>query len=69
MPPPDPNNVVVVGDGKVVPRAAQPTDDGWIYGTGMTSITLTGSYCQQVMDGMVTNVEALFGCNGITPIP
>jgi hypothetical protein len=68
-PPPDANNVLVVGDGKVIPKAAQPTDSGWMYGTGMTSITLTGSYCQDVMAGVISNVEALYGCNGITPIP
>ena len=68
-PPPDPNNVVVVADGKVVPKDALPTDDGWMYGAAMTSITLTGTYCQDVMNGAVANVEALFGCNGIAPIP
>ena len=67
--PPDPNNVLVVGDGKPIPKAALPTDDGWIYSTGMDSVTLTGSYCQDVLSGAVTNVEALFGCNGIPPIP
>jgi hypothetical protein len=68
-PPPDPNNVVVVADGKVVPKDAQPTDDGWMYGAAMTSITLTGTYCQDVMNGITANVEALFGCGGITPVP
>ena len=67
--PPDANNVVVVADGKVVPKGASPTDDGWTYGAGMTSVTLGGSYCQDVMNGVVTNVEVLFGCGGITPIP
>jgi von Willebrand factor type A domain len=66
-PPPDADNVVVLGDGKVVPRDALPTDNGWTYGAAMTSITLTGTYCQDVMDGVVTNVEALFGCDGIPP--
>jgi hypothetical protein len=68
-PPPDPNNVVVVADGKVVPKDVLPTDNGWMYGAAMTSITLTGTYCQDVMNGVVTSVEALFGCNGIAPIP
>jgi hypothetical protein len=68
-PPPDPNNVVVVADGKVVPKDASPTDNGWMYGAGMTSITLTGTYCQDVMNGVTINVEALFGCGGITPVP
>ena len=67
--PPDPSNVVVVADGKIVPKAALPTDNGWTYGAAMTSVTLTGTYCQDVMNGVTTNVEALFGCGGITPIP
>lgn len=68
-PPPDPSNVVVLADGKIVPKAVQPTDSGWTYGAAMTSVTLTGTYCQDVMSGVTTNVEALFGCGGITPIP
>jgi len=68
-PPPDPNNVLVVADGKVVPKDAVPTDNGWMYGAAMMSITLTGTYCQDVMNGITTNVEALFGCGGITPVP
>ncbi len=68
-PPPDPNNVVVLADGKIVPKAALPADNGWTYGAAMTSVTLTGTYCQDVMSGVTTNVEALFGCGGITPIP
>lgn len=67
--PPDSNNVVVLADGKIVPKAALPTDSGWTYGAAMTSVTLTGTYCQDVMNGATTNVEALFGCGGITPIP
>jgi hypothetical protein len=69
MPPPDVNNVVVVADGKIVPQAVTPTDNGWVYGAGMVSVTLTGTYCQDVMSGVVNNVEVLFGCGGITPIP
>jgi len=68
-PPPDANNVVVVADGKIVPRGVLPTDDGWTYGAGMMSVTLGGSYCQDVMNNVVMNVEVLFGCGGITPIP
>jgi hypothetical protein len=67
-PPPDPNNVVVLADGSVVPKATLPTDDGWMYGAGMTSVTLTGTYCQQVMTNTVKNVEVLFGCDGIPPV-
>jgi hypothetical protein len=65
--PPDPANVVVLADGKPVPKDMLPTDDGWTYGAGMTSVTLTGTYCQDVLNSVVQNVEVLFGCNGITP--
>jgi hypothetical protein len=34
----------------------------------MTSVTLTGTYCQQVMTNTVKNVEVLFGCDGIPPV-
>jgi len=67
--PPDANNVVVLADGTVVPKATSPTDNGWIYGAGMTSVTLTGTYCQQVMSNTVKDVEVLFGCGGIPPVP
>jgi hypothetical protein len=68
-PPPDASNVLVLADGKTVPKDTLPTDSGWMYGAGMTSVTLTGSYCQNVMNNVVSNVEVLFGCGGITPIP
>ena len=67
--PPDPSNVVVLADGKTVPKAASPTDNGWVYGGGMTSVTLTGSYCQDVMSSAISNVEVLFGCGRMTPVP
>jgi len=67
--PPDPNNVVVLADGNVVPKATAPTDSGWMYGAGMTSITLTGPLCQQVMSNTIKDVEVLFGCGGIPPVP
>jgi hypothetical protein len=66
--PPDPNNVVVLADGTMVPKDTAPTDNGWTYGAGMTSVTLTGTYCQQVMTNTVKNVEVLFGCDGIPPV-
>jgi hypothetical protein len=67
--PPDPANVVVVGDGNVIPKATLPTDNGWLYGPGMTSVTLTGTFCQQVQSNTVKDVEVLFGCGGIPPVP
>jgi len=67
--PPDPNNVLVLADGKTVPKDALPTDNGWTYGAGMTSVTLTGTLCQDVLNGAVSNVEVLFGCGGMVPVP
>jgi hypothetical protein len=67
--PPDVDNVVVVADGKAVPKGVLPTDNGWTYGAGMMSVTLGGSYCQDVMNNVIMNVEVLFGCGGITPVP
>ena len=58
-----------MADGKIVPKDTLPTDNGWMYGAGMTSVTLTGTYCQDVRVASIVNVEALFGCNGITPVP
>jgi hypothetical protein len=62
--PPDVNNVVVEADGNRVPK--DPTHmNGWDYGTGMRSIQLYGTYCDQAKAGTVKNVRAIFGCPGI----
>jgi len=63
--PPDPLAVKVQADGKTVPPSAT---DGWGYNPQMTSVILTGSYCQGVLDGTIMNVTVLFGC-GINNIP
>jgi hypothetical protein len=63
--PPDPANVKVQADGVTVPASAT---DGWGYNPSMTSVILTGTYCQRVLDGTIMNVTVLFGC-GITGIP
>jgi hypothetical protein len=63
MPPPDPANVKVKGDGVAIP----PNDvNGWVYEPGMRSITLRGSYCDQVMNHTINNVSIIFGCPGVT---
>jgi hypothetical protein len=41
--------------------------DGWKYGASTTQIELTGSYCQDVLDGKETKVQILFGCPGAPP--
>ncbi len=63
--PPDPLAVKVQADGMTVPPSAT---DGWGYNQAMTSVILTGSYCQRVLDGTIMNVTVLFGC-GINNIP
>ena len=63
--PPVPNNVKVTADGATVP---ENDVNGWKYETGMRSITLTGSYCADVLNNVTKSVQVLFGCAGI-PIP
>lgn len=60
--PPDPTNIAVDADGRRVPRSAT---DGWEYGPGMTSIQLNGSWCTNYQNGMIKNVQTIFGCPGI----
>jgi len=63
--PPNPANVRVEGDGRVIP----PNDvNGWVYEPGMRSITLKGTYCDDVLNMTTQNVVVLFGC-GNQPIP
>jgi hypothetical protein len=63
--PPDPTNVKVQADGVTVPPSAT---DGWGFNPGITAVILTGSYCQNVLNGTTKDVEVLFGC-GINNIP
>ena len=63
--PPNPTNVKVQADGVTVPASAT---DGWGFNPGMTAVILTGSYCQDVLNGTTKDVEVLFGC-GINNIP
>lgn len=63
--PPVPTNVKVQGDGATIP----PNDiNGWVYEPGMRSVTLKGTYCDNVLNGTIQNVVVLFGCGSI-PIP
>jgi len=36
--------------------------DGWRYGPDMTSIELTGIWCDQIRSGAITDLEATFAC-------
>ena len=60
--PPDPTNIAIRATGGAkIPKDPTHTD-GWDYGPGMTSVQLYGSYCAHVMDGTLTDVQAIFGC-------
>jgi hypothetical protein len=63
MPPPDPNNVAVKGDGVKIP---ENDVNGWTFEPGMRAITLKGTFCDQVMNQSIKVVQILFGCPGIT---
>jgi hypothetical protein len=61
--PPDPQNIAVLGDGKQIPK--DPVN-GWSYGPGMTAVVVNGSACAQVKAGTIQEVQAVFGCPGVT---
>jgi hypothetical protein len=63
--PPDPTNIAVLGDNKVINK--DPTN-GWSYGAGMTSVVLNGTSCQGVMSGAIQQVSTIFGCPNMTII-
>jgi hypothetical protein len=66
-PPADPNTVAVDANGMRVPQ--NPTD-GWRWSPSMTSIEITGSWCDRIQSGAITKVQATFACKGdIIPIP
>jgi len=58
-PPADPNNVAVKANGTRVPKSGT---DGWRYGPDMTSIELTGTWCDQIRSGAISDLEATFAC-------
>jgi hypothetical protein len=60
--PPDPSNIAVRGSNNTrIPQ--DPTHaEGWDYGPGMKSVQLYGSYCAHVVDGTLTDIQAIFGC-------
>jgi hypothetical protein len=60
--PPAPTNIVVLGDGKAIPK--DPVN-GWSYGAGMMSVVVNGTTCDQVKAGGIQVVEAIFGCPDI----
>ena len=61
MPPAYPDRVTVVGNGQVIPHDTTHMN-GWDYGAGNMSITFYGMYCQQLQNGVIVTVQAIFGC-------
>jgi hypothetical protein len=57
--PRDPTSVKFKTGGKTIP---QSDTEGWVYEPGMLAITLSGSYCQSVRDGTITELTMLVGC-------
>jgi hypothetical protein len=62
--PPDPSNIAVNADGKRVPKDTTHMN-GWDYGTGMRSVELFGTWCDQIKSKAIKNVQAIFGCPGV----
>ena len=63
-PPPDPTLVSVYVDKQLVPQDA---NNGWTFGATTSTILLTGTYCANVMSGVSSQVEILFGCPNVAP--
>jgi len=63
--PPDPNNVAVYLDGKLIARDAA---NGWTFGTTSQTVMLSGNACDAITSGTATSkVQVLFGCAGQAP--
>jgi hypothetical protein len=64
--PPDPTNIAVTGDNKIIPK--DPVN-GWSYGPGMMSVILNGTSCEAVKAGTIQQVQTIFGCPNMIIIP
>ena len=67
--PPDPTNIAIRGDNNQhIPQDSTHTN-GWDYATpDMKSVRLYGMWCDQVTNGTIKGVKAIFGCpNQIIP--
>lgn len=65
--PPDKNQVYVYVDKNLVPQSSSA---GWTFDSSdstYATITLTGSYCDDMMSGKTSQVEIVFGCPDWTP--
>jgi hypothetical protein len=65
--PPNPSFVTVTADGNTVPVDASHSN-GWDYGPGMMSIDFYGSYCMNLRNGSIHDVQAIFGCPPVSII-
>ena len=45
-----------------VPRSAT---EGWDYGPGGKTIQLSGTWCTSYQNGMIKDVQTIFGCPGV----
>ncbi len=66
--PPDKNLVYVYVDKKLV---GQSSSNGWVFDAGDASgatITLTGKTCDDMMAGVTSEVQIVFGCPDVPPL-
>jgi hypothetical protein len=64
--PPDPNNVAVYLDGKLI---SNDPANGWSFGANTQTIVLNGSACDSIKSGAAKTVQVLFGCPDQPPPP
>ena len=65
--PPAPDNIGIYADGNKVARDASHAN-GWDYNAAMTSVTIYGPKCDDLMAGRIKTVQAFIGC-GVDLIP
>ncbi len=60
-PPVNPEFVIVKSNGATIPHD-KTHSNGWDFGAGDLSITLYGQPCAAIQSGLVTSMQAIFGC-------
>ena len=66
-PPSDQSEVFVYVDGKLIPDSTQDPVNGWTFGATPSTYVLTGSYCADMLAGVTSALEIIFGCPGYVP--
>jgi hypothetical protein len=61
MAPTDPSLVSIDGNGNQIPRDTSHMN-GWDFGPGNLSINFYGPACMQLQQGVITQINAVFGC-------